>query len=188
MGVLLLIVGFAMLAHAGYSTIQCESSRVPAHSLILLSAFPTARCLPPLGTKSLRPALLARSASNGRLQVEQTRDFCTLVSEICELLSPDRKYLRMVDQDYKGSPFDIHIECAIGSLLCLFGCVSCADDFEPIRMAQTFHRYANSSPFPSAGSTTQPCTLISTGRTASLSTDPLRSPDVYTYMYTYMHI
>mmetsp|Transcript_103029 Transcript_103029/g.165989 ORF Transcript_103029/g.165989 Transcript_103029/m.165989 type:complete len:121 (+) Transcript_103029:129-491(+) len=73
MGVLLLIVGFAMLAHAGYSTIQY------------------------------------------------------------------RKYLRMVDQDYKGSPFDIHIECAIGSLLCLFGCVSCADDFEPIRMAQTFH-------------------------------------------------
>jgi hypothetical protein len=48
----------------------------------------------------------------------------------------------MVDQDYVGSPLDIHIECAIGTLLCLLGCVSCADDFEPIRLAQTFHRYA----------------------------------------------
>ena len=26
--------------------------------------------------------------------------------------------------------------CAIGCLLCLFGCVQCADDFEPIRSAQ----------------------------------------------------
>jgi len=56
----------------------------------------------------------------------------------CDL--PDRKYLRMVDQDFAGSPLDIHIECAIGSLLCLLGCVISADDFEPIRLAQTFHR------------------------------------------------
>ena len=66
MGVLLLIVGFAMLAHAGYSTIQCESSPVPAHSLILLSAFPTARCLPSLGTEPLQSALLGRGASHGK--------------------------------------------------------------------------------------------------------------------------
>ena len=52
----------------------------------------------------------------------------------------DRKYLRMIDQDYTGSPYDIHLECAVGCVLCLVGCVSCADDFEPIRLAQTFHR------------------------------------------------
>merc|ERR1712216_173065 len=73
MGMLLLLAGLVMLAHAGYSTIQY------------------------------------------------------------------RKYLRMVDQDFNGSPYDVHIGCAIGFLLCLVGCVSYADDLKPIRLAQTFH-------------------------------------------------
>ena len=130
-GNLLLLIGIILLAHAGYSTIQCAfvaraSLPVTRYGNLSFAARPLvsthAACL---HHASAPPALLLNPPRVGPDMPRRS----------------DRKYLRMIDQDYMGSPYDVHIECAVGCLLCLFGCVSCADDFEPIRLAQTFHRF-----------------------------------------------
>ena len=132
MGLILLLLGFAMLAHAGYSTIQCESL-----------AYPAALLQPPF--QHARHQRHWYYSTSARLHSALTLSALCAAHTAAPSLSslPDRKYLRMVDQDFNGSPYDVHIECAIGFLLCLVGCVSYADDLKPIRLAQTFHEYGH---------------------------------------------
>mmetsp|Transcript_129503 Transcript_129503/g.192783 ORF Transcript_129503/g.192783 Transcript_129503/m.192783 type:complete len:124 (+) Transcript_129503:135-506(+) len=51
-----------------------------------------------------------------------------------------RKYLRMVGEEFVTSPGDIYLEVLAGMILAFFGVLSMAEDFEPIRMAETFHK------------------------------------------------
>mmetsp|Transcript_61882 Transcript_61882/g.152382 ORF Transcript_61882/g.152382 Transcript_61882/m.152382 type:complete len:118 (+) Transcript_61882:58-411(+) len=48
------------------------------------------------------------------------------------------KFLRLIGEDYKGSPADILLECLLGFLLCAFAVLNLADDFLPVKMAHTF--------------------------------------------------
>eukprot|EP00285_Hemiselmis_virescens_P010014 CAMPEP_0173398744 /NCGR_PEP_ID=MMETSP1356-20130122/42832_1 /TAXON_ID=77927 ORGANISM="Hemiselmis virescens, Strain PCC157" /NCGR_SAMPLE_ID=MMETSP1356 /ASSEMBLY_ACC=CAM_ASM_000847 /LENGTH=123 /DNA_ID=CAMNT_0014358323 /DNA_START=62 /DNA_END=429 /DNA_ORIENTATION=+ len=50
------------------------------------------------------------------------------------------KHLRMVGEDYVGSPLDILFEIVLGFVLCAFGILNTASDFLPIKMAQTFEK------------------------------------------------